>query len=140
MMKLARPCRGTITSRFGFRFDPFNSKIIKKVWHSGLDIGNQKGTPIGVAYKGNIVFVGERGAYGNCIIVYHPTLGNVWTLYGHLSRFDSITMSNNNIVEQGQIIGYMGSTGASTGNHLHFEVRIGINGYAFAQNPEKFLV
>lgn len=130
MLDLKRPCKGIISSRFGFRWKP------KKGWHSGLDIANLEGTPIYPAYKGKIVFAGKRGNYGKCVIVEHKTLGKVWTLYAHLSR-DTCCVGQS--VSTDSIIGLMGSTGYSTGSHLHFEVRYPINGIAFAHNPERFL-
>jgi murein DD-endopeptidase MepM/ murein hydrolase activator NlpD len=130
LIKLKLPCEGTISSRFGWRLKP------KIGWHSGLDIANNKGTEIKSAYNGTVYFIGDRGNYGKTIIIYHKHLGNVWTLYAHLMR---MLVSVGDKVKQGTIIGLMDSTGWSTGNHLHWEVRIGKNGIFYAKNPENFI-
>lgn len=130
MFSLKIPCTGVVTSGFGFRTKP------KVGWHSGLDMANALGTVIKSAYKGVCVFAGWRGNYGKCVIIKHPTIGNVWTLYGHLSE---IKIGGGDKVEQGAKIGLMGSTGYSTGSHLHFEVRVGFNGIAAARNPVNYL-
>ena len=108
------PTRGRLTSRMGFRIDPFTGKI---AYHPGIDIANRIGTPIYAAQLGRVIFTGYRGGYGKTIILAHPK-GYV-TLYGHLSR---ILVRRGQIVRQGQLIGKMGSTGRSTGPHLHFEI------------------
>ncbi len=113
--KFVRPVEGRITSYFGRRFHP----IIKK-WknHDGLDIAAPHGTPVKAGGDGRVIYTGWRGGYGKTIIIDH---GNrVTTLYAHLSR---IAVSTGTVVKAGQVIGYVGSTGYSTGPHLHFEVR-----------------
>jgi len=130
MLKLLKPCEGTITSKFGFRTKP------KAGWHSGLDIANKLGTSILSCYKGSVVFAGLRGGYGQCVIIKHDTLGNVWTLYGHLN---SIDCNVGDKVMQQQRIGTMGSTGYSTGPHVHLECRIGFNGILACRNPVQYL-
>jgi len=89
-------------------------------FHTGIDIGAPNGSPIRAAAAGQVIYVGfSAWGYGNHIVVAHnPTLA---TLYAHLSR---VAVSQGAVVQQGQIIGYEGSTGNSTGPHLHFEVRI----------------
>lgn len=115
-----RPCGGRITSYFGYRIHP----IFKtKIYHTGVDIGAPMGTPIRAANSGRVIYTGWYGGYGKVVIIDH---GNVKgrptsTLYAHQSR---IAASNGQNVSRGQIIGYVGSTGYSTGPHLHFEVRI----------------
>jgi len=109
------PCWGFITSRYGYRIDPFTKK---KKFHSGFDIANVLGTKIKAAYDGVVTFAGWNGGYGNCIIIKHP-LGYE-TLYGHLEK---IKVYVGQSVKKGQVIGLMGSTGRSTGSHLHFEIR-----------------
>ncbi|MBQ7717729.1 MAG: peptidoglycan DD-metalloendopeptidase family protein [Clostridia bacterium] len=106
----------TITSEYGTRFHP-----IQKVWktHTGLDIGAGYGTPIYAADSGRVILASWNGGYGKCIMVDHG--GGTSTLYGHCS---SIAVSVGQTVSKGQVIGYVGSTGNSTGPHLHFEVRI----------------
>lgn len=120
---LVKPVTGTITSRFGWR---------SRDNHKGLDIGAAHGTPIYAAASGTVTLAqtGYGGGYGNHIIISH---GNgVQTLYGHCS---SLCVSQGATVKQGQLIGRVGSTGQSTGNHLHFEVRV--NGVA--QNPQNYV-
>ena len=129
MLKLEWPCKGEISSPFGWRIKP------KFGWHSGIDLAVPIGTEIKSAYKGVVVFAGDRGKYGNAIILHHPTLGNVWTLYAHLSQ---IRVQRFYWVEGG-IIALSGNTGYSTGPHLHFEVRTGFNGVLAAKNPIQYL-
>jgi murein DD-endopeptidase MepM/ murein hydrolase activator NlpD len=115
-----RPVPGPITSGFGSRTDPITGAT---AYHAGLDIGAPCGTPIKAAGTGNVVTAGfNSGGYGNMTLINH---GNgLSTLYGHQS---SIIVSAGQSVTQGQVIGYVGSTGKSTGCHLHFEVRVGGN-------------
>jgi murein DD-endopeptidase MepM/ murein hydrolase activator NlpD len=109
-----RPTRGIITSPMGFRRDPFTGL---RMYHSGVDIANRIGTSVVSSQQGRVVFAGYRGNYGKTVIVSHPR--GYTTLYGHLSR---ILVKRGQTVRQGQRIGDMGSTGRSTGPHLHFEV------------------
>jgi murein DD-endopeptidase MepM/ murein hydrolase activator NlpD len=109
------PLQGTLTSRFGYRTHPIHGT---KLMHTGLDIARPTGTPIQAADGGSVVFAGWRGGYGKAIIINHG--GGLATLYGHLS---SISVSSGQSVGKGQTIGRVGSTGYSTGPHLHFEVR-----------------
>jgi murein DD-endopeptidase MepM/ murein hydrolase activator NlpD len=105
------PASGTVTSGYGARWGTV---------HKGLDIANATGTPIWAAAAGEVFHAGTFGGYGNAVLIDH---GNgMTTLYGHQSR---IAVSVGQQVSQGQVIGYIGSTGNSTGPHLHFEVRIG---------------
>lgn len=106
-----------ITSEYGMRFHPI---LKKNLIHQGLDIGAPNGTPIYSVTEGEILFRGWLGGYGNAIMIDHG--GGVVTLYGHMSSFGSFNEKDK--VTTGDIIGYVGSTGQSTGNHLHFEVRI----------------
>ena len=109
---LIRPINGVITSRFG------NRESIRSHPHRGLDIGAPKGTPIKAAAGGTVTAAGWSGSYGNLIKISH---GNgVETVYGHCSQ---ILVTKGQQVSQGQVIGKVGSTGRSTGNHLHLEVR-----------------
>ena len=106
-----------VTSRMGNRFHP-----IYNVWkyHSGMDIAADYGTSIVASDGGTISWCGEKGGYGNCIMIDH---GNgYYTLYGHMSSY---AVSYGDAVSKGQTIGYVGSTGVSTGPHLHFEIRYG---------------
>ena len=121
---LARPVSGTITSRFGA------SSSIRKSVHTGLDIAAPSGTTYTAAASGTVSFAGYKGSYGNLIVIDH---GNgVQTYYGHSSR---IYVSAGESVSQGEAIGAVGSTGNSTGPHLHFEVRV--NGVAY--NPQNYV-
>jgi murein DD-endopeptidase MepM/ murein hydrolase activator NlpD len=113
--KLIWPVSGEITSYFGWRFHPI---LHKKKFHSGLDIAAVMGTPIEAADAGVVIFCGRNGGYGNMIALDH---GNeISTVYGHCSV---ILVTNGQTVAKGETIGKVGSTGFSTGPHLHFEVR-----------------
>jgi murein DD-endopeptidase MepM/ murein hydrolase activator NlpD len=105
------PSRGPVTSEFGSRWGRL---------HAGIDIGAPTGTPIWAAKSGTVIFAGTQNGYGSTVIVDHG--GGMTTLYAHQSR---IATSNGAQVSQGQVIGYVGSTGQSTGPHLHFETRYG---------------
>jgi len=110
------PVGGEITSPFGWRIHPIwgDSRF-----HSGVDIGASSGTPVAATGNGTVISAGWNGGYGNCVII---DLGNgVSALYGHLS---SINVSGGQTVSSGQTIGAVGSTGDSTGAHLHFEMRL----------------
>jgi len=110
-----RPVVGTVTSGFGYRVHPI-FKIVR--FHTGVDISASYGTPIRAAAGGTVVFSGWRRAYGLTVIIDH---GNgIATLYAHCS---SLYVSEGQNVESGQVIAAVGSTGLSTGPHLHFEVR-----------------
>lgn len=110
-----RPAAGPITSGFGMRHHPIlgGSRM-----HTGVDIGAGYGAPIHAAAGGVVIFSGYQRGYGNTVIIDHG--GGVTTLYGHCSRCG---VSEGQTVRQGEVIGNVGSTGLSTGPHLHFEVR-----------------
>ena len=119
------PCPSchTITSPFGWRTHPISGT---KKYHSGVDIGASYGAAIIAADGGTIITAGSVSGYGNCVVINH---GNgITTLYGHMS---SIAVRTGQKVSKGQTIGYVGSTGNSTGPHLHWEVTV--NGVR--QNP-----
>ena len=103
-------------SAYGWRMHPI---LHEMRFHAGEDIGAPSGTPILAADSGSVILAGQNGGYGNCVMISHGN-GRV-TLYGHMS---SIAVSYGQNVSQGQVIGYVGSTGMSTGPHLHFEVRV----------------
>ena len=106
-----------ITSRVGYRWHPVSGQW---KYHSGLDIGAAYGASIVAADGGTVTIAGVNGGYGNCVMIDH---GNgYYTLYGHMS---SIAVSLGQTVSKGSTIGYVGSTGVSTGPHLHFEIRQG---------------
>lgn len=120
------PGHHRITSPFGYRIHPI---LGYKKFHTGIDISGANGTPVVAAASGTVIASRFMGGYGNCIMVDH---GSKVTVYGHLSgRAVSVGQS----VSGGQTIGYIGSTGMSTGPHLHFEVRV--NGSV--QNPLNYL-
>ncbi len=108
------PAPGTITSTFGFRDDPFNRGVKP---HEGIDIDNASGTPIKAAGAGVVTFTGYTNGYGNTIVISHGS--GYQTKYAHLS---GIGVNTGDTVKKGQVIGSMGSSGRSTGSHLHFEV------------------
>ncbi|MEE8600241.1 M23 family metallopeptidase [Euzebya tangerina] len=109
------PVAGRVSSEFGYRIHPISG--VSKL-HAGMDIAAPGGTPIGAAGAGTVIFAGWRGGYGNAVIIDHG--GGITTLYAHQSQLAS---STGDVVSQGQVIGYVGTTGYSTGNHLHWEVR-----------------
>jgi murein DD-endopeptidase MepM/ murein hydrolase activator NlpD len=115
--KLGMPLRVEyrLSSPFGYRTHPITGK---KKLHAGMDMAAPKGTPVYAAESGVVIVAQSWSGYGNCIIIDHG--GGLWTLYGHLS---SILVKNGENVKRGNKIGLVGSTGQSTGNHLHFEVR-----------------
>ena len=108
------PASYTITSPYGYRIHPVYKT---KKFHSGIDVGAGYGTKVVAANGGTVTMAGWNGGYGNCIVVDHG--GGLATLYAHLS---SMSVSRGNTVSKGQQIGKIGSTGVSTGPHLHFEV------------------
>ena len=105
------PARGTVTSEYGSRWGRL---------HAGIDIAGPTGTPIWAAKAGSVVVAGTQSGYGNTVVIDHG--GDMTTLYAHQSR---LAVSSGQSVSQGQVIGYIGSTGRSTGPHLHFETRYG---------------
>jgi murein DD-endopeptidase MepM/ murein hydrolase activator NlpD len=114
---LAWPMTGRLTSGYGWRENPFDPS--KKNFHTGIDIAAPAGRPIVAADAGEVVMAQVRGGYGMMVLIDH---GNAMaTLYAHMSAFN---VSEGDVVGRGTTIGYNGSTGWSTGPHLHFEVRI----------------
>ena len=105
----AEPAEGVLTSSFGIR----NGKN-----HTGIDIGGSSGSDICASVSGTVSYAGWLGGYGNYIVIDHEN--GLQTAYGHCS---SILVSEGERVKQGQKIAYMGSTGNSTGPHLHFEIK-----------------
>lgn len=110
------PTRGRITSTFGYRYHPFRRGM---TFHDGLDIANKIWTPVFATADGIVHFVGWRGNYGTSIMINHRGSGNV-TVYAHLQRSAVV---EGQVVKRGELIGYLGNTGMSTGPHLHYEVR-----------------
>jgi murein DD-endopeptidase MepM/ murein hydrolase activator NlpD len=123
----ARPVPGPITSGFGPRRDPIRGT---SGFHPGVDMNASYGDPIFACRAGTVVVASWQGGYGNATVIDHG--GGMATLYGHQSRL-AVTVGQH--VNAGQIIGYIGSTGYSTGPHLHFEVRLDGN----PVNPAPYL-
>lgn len=111
------PIAGRVTSDYGSRWGRL---------HAGIDIAAPTGTPIGAAIAGTVIYSGWQSGYGNVVIISHG--GGLSTLYAHQSRLGA---SVGQVVGAGQIIGYVGSTGNSTGPHVHLETRYG----GIARNP-----
>ena len=130
----SRPVSGRYSSGFGGRDIGDGAET-----HLGQDIANATGTPISAAASGYVSFAGVMGGYGNVVILTHSINGQSYaTVYGHMS---AINVSSGQAVSQGQTVGLLGSTGRSTGPHLHFEVHIGSwNGSrSNAVNPMNYL-
>ncbi len=131
-----KPIMGSITSQFGWRYHPiFHSTR----FHSGIDIAGINRSPIKASNSGKVIHAGWYGGYGKAVIISHGIMTEgrykgrkISTLYGHMSR---VAVEPGNYVKKGQIIGYEGSTGYSTGPHVHFEVRV--NGKPV--NPLEFI-
>lgn len=126
------PVHGVVSSGFGWRVHPIYGY---GRMHTGMDISAPYGAPIRAAGAGRVIQSGYYGGYGNAVIIDH---GNTLsTLYGHCS---SLVVSPGQFVKKGQLIGYVGSTGASTGPHCHFEVmvngeKVDPSGYLNGQDP-----
>ncbi len=122
------PVKGAdLQSNFGRRVDPFTGRL---AFHAGLDLSGPSGSKIVAAGDGKVVGAGWEGAYGNAIDIDHGF--GLITRYGHLS---AISVSEGDVIRKGQVIGVQGSTGRSTGPHLHYEVRQ----YNRPLNPANFL-
>ena len=121
---LVKPVSGIITSRFGAR------SSMRVSSHTGLDIAASTGTPIVAAAGGTVTFSGWKGSYGYLLVITHSN--GVQTYYGHCNK---LYASYGQTITQGQTIAAVGSTGNSTGPHLHFEIRV--NGVAY--NPQNYL-
>lgn len=123
-MKWPATCK-TISQRFGVK----NSRYVNG-YHTGLDIACAMGSPIYAAHDGKVVFAGWKGAYGNTVEI--SANDSLLTSYHHMSQVKATVGQN---VSAGTVIGYIGSTGNSTGPHLHFEVRV----KGKAVDPEPYL-
>lgn len=112
------PCSTRVTSRFGYRSDPFTGA---QAYHSGIDIDgfNNAGQPVVAAASGTVIVASYDGGYGNYVIIDH---GSTSTVYAHCS---GLAVSQGEYVSQGQTVGYLGDSGRATGVHLHFEVYVG---------------
>ena len=123
-----RPTEGWISSPFGKRTSPFTGR---REFHKGLDIANHKGTPILATADGVITYAGQKRNMGNVLVIDHGH--GIVTRYAHL---DEMTKKRSEKVKRGDVIGHMGTTGRSTGPHLHYEVRL--NGVPV--NPQKYIL
>lgn len=121
------PVHGCLTSKFGPRRSPFTGKMR---FHGGMDIAAGTGTPVRAAADGVAIFGGRDGGYGLSVELVH--IGGIVTRYAHLSKIIAVP---GKIVRKGEVLGLVGSTGASTGPHLHYEVLV--NGVRV--NPRRYL-
>ncbi|HZT72344.1 MAG TPA: M23 family metallopeptidase [Terriglobales bacterium] len=121
------PVAGRISSSFGERLDPFDGE---GAFHTGIDIATPIGTPVHVTADGVVLYAGLLRGYGRAIVVSHGH--HLRTLYAHLSAFSTTAGQR---VDRGDVIGFVGDSGRSTGPHLHYEVRI--NGVPV--NPYQYL-
>jgi murein DD-endopeptidase MepM/ murein hydrolase activator NlpD len=110
------PVNGYISDGFGMRRNPFNGE--GREVHEGLDIAVEFGTPVSATADGLVVYAAPHAGYGNLVIVYHSN--GITTRYGHLSK---ITVEPGQRLKRGQQVGHAGSTGRSTGPHVHYEIR-----------------
>ncbi|HFC97218.1 MAG TPA: hypothetical protein ENJ40_02005 [Thermosulfurimonas dismutans] len=125
---IGSPCRGCyLSSGFGRRKDPFTGK---PAFHTGVDLVGYSGTPIRSTADGKVIYAGWHGGYGRVVVIRHGY--GYSTLYGHLKK---IVVRAGQRVKRGQVIGYLGNTGRSTGPHLHYEVRR----YGRYLNPYRFI-
>ena len=108
------PAHGWLTGTFGGRSDPFTGE---PGYHQGIDISTDKGQPVYATADGTVESAERAGDYGNLIVLTHDF--GLSTRYGHLSRFN---VNAGQRVKRGDVIGYVGSTGRSTGSHLHYEI------------------
>jgi murein DD-endopeptidase MepM/ murein hydrolase activator NlpD len=125
--QLVRPVPGAISSGFGPRVHPILGTMRM---HNGVDMNASQGDAIKAAAAGRVILAGVKGGFGNTIMIDHG--GGMVTLYAHQSR---IGASVGQKVTAGETIGYIGSTGLSTGPHLHFEIRI----YGVPKNPTNYI-
>ena len=121
------PVKGWITSGYGKRASPLTGEPGR---HMGVDIANEANTPIRVTADGMVTYAGWQTGYGRVIVVEHGF--GYSTRYGHCARID---VKVGDEIQRGQIIGYVGSTGRSTGSHVHYEVRV----HGMPVDPEKYL-
>ncbi|HEV2731426.1 MAG TPA: M23 family metallopeptidase [Terriglobales bacterium] len=121
------PVEGPVTGSFGERIDPFNGE---GAFHSGIDIGSSLGQPVIAPADGVVLFADFMGGYGRAVIVDHGR--GITTRYGHLGNF---AVAPGQHVQRGDVLGYVGLSGRSTGPHLHYEVRINDT----PVNPHKYL-
>jgi murein DD-endopeptidase MepM/ murein hydrolase activator NlpD len=127
-MPSIRPVSGPVTDSYGYRKNPFTNRGSE--FHKGIDFSGPAGTPIKATGDGVVVFSGWQSGYGNVLILSHGY--GITTLYAHNSK---LLVKKGEKVKKGQVISKMGSTGRSTGTHLHYEVRVG----GQLVNPTKYI-
>jgi murein DD-endopeptidase MepM/ murein hydrolase activator NlpD len=110
------PTNGRLTSTFGYRHHPFSGLLLL---HEGLDIANSTWTPIYATADGQVQVVNNSTNFGNVVKIAHDQTGEYLTLYAHMQQ---AAVTQGQVVKRGDLVGYMGSTGRSTGTHLHYEV------------------
>ncbi len=123
------PCRGRVTSGFGYRKSPFKHK--KLSFHKGYDIATKAGTPIKATANGVVIFAGYQGPLGRLITIDHGN--SITTSYGHARK---LLKRKGELVKRGDIIARVGTSGRTTGAHVHYEVHV--NGVPV--NPEKYFL
>jgi murein DD-endopeptidase MepM/ murein hydrolase activator NlpD len=106
--------KGWVSSNYGMRTDPFSGK---RAWHNGVDIAGKAGVDVVAIASGIVTFAGTKSGYGKMVEINHG--GGVITRYGH---HESLAVSAGDLVKKGQKIGGMGSSGRSTGPHVHYEI------------------
>lgn len=121
------PVRGFLSTPFGNRLDPFTGR---PDFHSGVDISTATGTPVQAPAEGTVIFAGIKGPYGKTVVISHGF--GIVTQYGHLDRFD---VNVGRKLKRGDVLGSVGSTGRSTGPHLHYEVWV----HDQARNPVQYV-
>lgn len=118
---------GILSSDFGKRKSPISGQIM---FHKGIDLAANEGTPALACLSGVVKFCGWDNTFGNYVIIQHDN--NKQSIYAHLKSY---TVTKDKVVSTGEVIGFVGSTGASTGPHLHFEIKVG----GVATDPQKML-
>jgi len=122
------PTHGWLTDSFGRRRDPFTGE---PEYHTGLDISADKGEPVYATANGTVESAESSGSYGNMVVISHGF--GITTRYAHL---DSFRVTSGQAVRRGEVVGFAGSTGRATGDHLHYEVLV----YGRQLNPLNFLL
>jgi murein DD-endopeptidase MepM/ murein hydrolase activator NlpD len=118
---------GWLSSRYGYRTDPFNGK---RTWHDGVDLAGKDGSDIIAVASGVVTYAGDRYGYGNLVEIDHGD--GLVTRYAHCK---TVKVSVGDVVKKGEVLALMGSTGRSTGPHVHFEVLR----HGKSKNPEKYI-
>ncbi len=122
------PTRGVLTSRFGYRTSPFG---LGRDFHPGIDIAGSIGTPIMATASGTVSLAGWDQGFGKTVVIEHS--GSLSTLYGHLEK---VAVYEGEQVKRGDIIGYLGNTGLSTGPHLHYQIMVNHT----PVNPKRYIL